>query len=145
VFESMTAFSDGWRFHIRGIRFGFGHPSFLILSIAPFLITLALYIVGFYMFTLYADDLLQMVWHVEAGESSVYVGWLYRACLYVVKFFLYLIVLVVMFYTFIVVSNVLASPVYDYISTRYERVHYQNASPEQAASAAKGVSLPGPL
>ncbi len=139
MFESITAFSEGWRFHIRGIRFGFGHPSFLILSIAPFLITLALYIFAFYVFTLYADDLLRMVWHVETGKSSAYVGWLYGAYLYVIKFFLYLIVLVVMFYTFIVVSNVLASPVYDHISTRYEHLHYQNASPQQAASPARGV------
>ncbi len=139
MFESITAFSEGWRFHIRGIRFGIGHPSFLILSIAPFLITLALYIFAFYVFTLYADDLLRMVWHVETGKSSAYVGWLYGAYLYVIKFFLYLIVLVVMFYTFIVVSNVLASPVYDHISTRYEHLHYQNASPQQAASPARGV------
>lgn len=139
MFESITAFSEGWRFHIRGIRFGFSHLSFLTLSIVPFLITLALYIFAFYMFTLYADDLLRMVWHVETGESSTYVGWLYWAYLHVVKFFLYLIVLVVMFYMFIVLSNVLASPVYDYISTRYERIHYQNAPREQVASPAKGV------
>jgi hypothetical protein len=50
MLESITAFSEGWRFHIRGIRFGFGHLSFLILSVVPFLITLALYILAFYMF-----------------------------------------------------------------------------------------------
>jgi CysZ protein len=139
VFKSIIALSEGWRFHIRGIRFGFGHLSFLILSIVPFLITLTLYIFAFYIFTLYADDLLRMVWHVETGQASKYVGWLYWVYLHVVKFFLYAIVLVVMFYTFIVLSNILASPVYDYISTRYERVHYQNASPEQAVSPAKGA------
>jgi CysZ protein len=139
VFESITAFSEGLRFHIRGIRFGFGNLSFLILSAVPFLITLALYIFGFYMFTLYADDLLRMVWRVETGESSTYVGWLYWTYVHVVKFLLYLIVLVVMFYTFVVLSNVLASPVHDYISTRYERMHYQDATHQQAASHAKGV------
>ena len=77
MLESITALSEGLRFHIRGIRFGFGHPSFLTLSIVPFLITLALYILAFYIFTLYADDLLRMVWHVEIGESSTYVWWLY--------------------------------------------------------------------
>lgn len=139
MFESVTAFCEGLRFHIRGIRFGLGHLSFLILSIVPFLITLGLYIFAFYIFTLYADDLLRMVWYVDTGESSSYVGWLYWAYLHVVKFFIYLILLVVMFYAFIVFSNILASPVYDYISTRYERDHYQNATPEQAASHAKGV------
>lgn len=116
MFELLKAFSEGWRFHIRGIRFGFDHLSFLILSIIPFFVTLALYVFAFYMFTLYADDVLRMVWHVETGESSKYVGWLYWAYMHVVKSFLYLIVLVVMFYTFIVLSNIVASPVYDYIS-----------------------------
>jgi CysZ protein len=139
VFESITAFSEGLRFHIRGIRFGFGNLSFLILSVVPFLITLALYTFAFYMFTLYADDLLRMVWHVETGKSSTYVGWLYWTYLHVVKLLLYLIVLVVMFYTFVVLSNVLASPVHDYISTKYERMQYQDAPQEQAAPPAKGM------
>jgi CysZ protein len=139
MFESLKALSEGWRFHSRGIRFGFGNLSFLSLSIGPFLITLALYIFGFYMFTLYAEDLLRMVWHVEPGESSKYMGWLYWTYLHMVKFLLYLIVLVVMFYTFVVLSNILASPLYDHISIRYERMHYHNAPPEQVASPAKGV------
>jgi len=67
------------------------------------------------------------------------VGWLYWTYVHVLKYLLYLIVLMVMFYTFIVFSNVLASPVYDYISTRYERIHYQDAHHKQAASPAKGV------
>jgi CysZ protein len=139
MFECLRAFSEGWKFHIRGIRFGFGHPSLLVLSILPFLITLALYMLAFYMFILYADDMLRMVWNIEAGESSTIVGWLYWAYTHIVKFFLYLILLVVMFYTFIVFSNVLASPIYDYISTEYEKMYHQTASPEQAASHRKGV------
>ena len=139
MFESLRAFSEGWRFHIRGIRFGFGNLSFLSLSVGPFLMTLALYIFAFYMFTLYAEDLLRMVWYVETGESSKYMGWLYWAYLHVVKFLLYLIVLVVMFYTFVVLSNIVASPLYDHISIRYERMHYHNTPPEQAAPPAKGV------
>jgi len=139
MFKSLRAFSEGWKFHIRGIRFGFGNFSFLSLSVAPFLITLALYIFAFYMFTLYAGDLLRMVWHIEAGESSKYMGWLYWAYLHVVKFLLYLIVLTVMFYTFVVLSNILASPLYDHISIKYERMHYHHKPPEQVASPVKGV------
>ena len=139
MFESLRSLAEGWRFHISGIRFGFRNLSFLSLSVGPFLITLVLYIFAFYMFTLYAEDLLRMVWYVEAGESSKYMGWLYWAYLHVVKFLLYLIVLVVMFYTFVVLSNILASPLYDHISIRYERMRYHNASPEQVASPPKGV------
>ncbi|MBW2259073.1 MAG: hypothetical protein JRF18_01285, partial [Deltaproteobacteria bacterium] len=74
MFQSFTAFSEGWRFHVKGIRFGFSHPSFLILAVLPFLITLTLYIFAYYMFIHHADDLLQMVWHPETGESSWLVG-----------------------------------------------------------------------
>jgi CysZ protein len=139
MFEPLKAFSEGWKFHIRGIRFGFNHRSFLILSALPFLFTLALYIFAFYMFILHADDMLRMIWYVEAGGSSTLLGWLYWTYIHVVKFLLYLILLVVMFYTFIVFSNVLASPIYDYISTKYEKMYHRTASPEQAASHRKGV------
>ncbi|RLB82021.1 MAG: hypothetical protein DRH17_07130 [Deltaproteobacteria bacterium] len=139
MFEMIKAFSEGWRFHIKGIRFAFQHPSFLILSTLPFLITLGLYIFAFYMFMLYADDLLRMVWHMDLNESSRYVGWLYWAYMHVVKFFLYLVVLVIMFYSFIVISNILASPVYDYICTRYERLDSYHAQPAQGVSPVKGI------
>jgi len=139
VFKSIIALSEGWRFHIRGIRFGFSHLSFLFPSVLPFLVTLALYMFAFYMFTLHADDLLRMVWQIETAESSTYMGRLYWAYMRVVKLLLYLIVLVIMFYTFIVLSNILASPVYDYISIKYELIHYQNTRSEQAAPLAKGL------
>ncbi len=127
MFGSFRAFTEGWRFHVRGIRFGFGHLSFLILAVLPFLVTLALYILAFYMFLHHADDLLHMAWNPESAESSELVGWLHWAYMHVVKSIFYLIVLVIMFYTFIVFSNILASPVYDYISTKYERIYCQDA------------------
>jgi len=139
MFESLRAFSEGWRFHIRGIRFGFSHLSLLLLSILPFLVTLALYIFAFYMFKLYSDDLLRMVWYIETGESSTYLRWLYWVYTHVIKFFLYLFVLAVMFYTFIVLSNILASPVYDYISSKCERILCQNNSLDKTASRTRGV------
>ncbi|MBW1742013.1 MAG: EI24 domain-containing protein [Deltaproteobacteria bacterium] len=139
MFESFRAFSVGWRFHVRGIRFGLSHPSFLILAALPFLVTLTLYIFAFYMFIHHAEDLLQMVWHPETGESSWVVGWLHWTYTHIVKWILYLIVLMIMFYTFIVLSVVIASPVYDYISTKYERVYYQNASEGEAAPSGRGL------
>jgi CysZ protein len=42
--------------------------------------------------------------------------------MHIIKFVLYVLLLVVMFYTFIILSNIIASPVYDHISSRYERV-----------------------
>ena len=139
MFQSFSAFSDGSRFHVRGIRFGFSHPSFLFLAVLPFLVTVTLYIVAFYIFVDYSDDLLRMVWSPETGESSWVMGWLHWSYTHIVKWILYLVVLVIMFYTFIVISIVLASPVYDYISVKYQRSYYQNAPEEEATSSGKGL------
>jgi CysZ protein len=140
MFKASRAFSEGWKFHIEGVRFGFKHFSFLCLSVLPFLITLSLYIFAFYMFTLHADDLLDMVWQMESGESSRYVEWLYWLYVHLVKCFLYFIALVIMFYTFIMLSNVLASPIYDHIVTKYERTYpSQPGQPQGATASAKGI------
>ena len=139
MFQSFRAFSEGSRFHVRGIRFGFSHPSFLFLAVLPFLVTLALYIFAFYVFVEYSDDLLQMVWNPATGQSSWIVGWLYWTYTHVVRWILYLVILVIMFYTFIVLSIVLASPFYDYISVKYERAYLQNTSQEGATSSGRGL------
>jgi CysZ protein len=139
MFKSFKAFAAGSRFHIRGIRFGFGHFPFLILSVLPFLFTLALYIFAFYVFSEHAEDFLQMLWKGEAKETSRYVGWLYWAYIHVVKFFLYLILLIVMFYTFVVLSNIVASPVYDLVSTKYERAYHQPPSSEEQNGRGRGI------
>ena len=141
MLESFKALSEGFRFHAKGIRFAFQHYSFLALSIIPFLVTLTLYVLAFYLFYLYADDLLQMVWHIDTAESSTFLGWLYWAFMHIVKFFLYLVVLVIMFYTFIVLSNVLGSPIYDYISTRYEQLHYDGSPSKKDISLSRGVLM----
>jgi CysZ protein len=45
-----------------------------------------------------------------------------------------------MFYTFIMLSNILASPIYDYVVTRYERTYAsQHGQPHRATTPAKGV------
>jgi CysZ protein len=139
MFQALRAFSEGWRFHIKGIRFAFQHLSFLALSILPFVLALSLYVFAFYLFTLYADDLLGMLWHLENGESSRYVGWLYWAYIHLVKALLYVIVLVIMFYTFIVISNILASPVYDHLVSRYQRAYHPDAYAAQTTSSKKGI------
>jgi CysZ protein len=139
MFQSVRAFSEGWRFHLSGIRFGLSHRSFLLLSTVPFLFTLALYVFAFYIFILYADDILRMVWYVDTGKSSALVGWLYWTYEHVVKFLLYAILLFVMFYTFIVFSNIVASPVYDHISIKYERLHCPHDGQGKADSPGRGI------
>ncbi len=139
MFKSLKAVSDGWGFHIKGIRFGFQNFSFLILALIPFLVTLTLYVFAFYLFTLYADDLLSMIWHVDTAESSKYVGWIYWLYIRVVKALLYLVVLIIMFYTFIVLSNIVGSPIFDHISTKYERLFHDTEYPKKESSVSKGI------
>ena len=135
MFRSLKAFSEGWRFHISGIRFGLGHLSYLMLSLLPFVVTLALYIFAFYAFTLYSEDLLSIIWSPKTAETSRYMGWLYWAYSHVVKFILYVIALVVMFYTFILMSNIVASPLYDHISAKYGK----NFGKDDGPASTKGV------
>lgn len=139
MFKGLRGFSEGWGFHIAGIRLGLNNISLMCLSVLPFLITLSLYIFAFVMFTQHTDTLLSMIWRIESSESSRYVGWLYWAYGHVVKFLLYLVLLVIMLYSFIMLSNVLASPIYNHIVTRYERIYYSQHPRRQGGhTSAKG-------
>ncbi|MBW2264582.1 MAG: EI24 domain-containing protein [Deltaproteobacteria bacterium] len=126
MLKAVRDFSAGFGFHIKGIRFAWKHPSLLGLALLPFMVTLCLYILCFYLFLHNADDLLRLAWDHDPGNSSQYIGWLYWIYLHIVKYLLYAIALIVMFYTFILFSNILASPFYDHISMKYETDHYHS-------------------
>jgi CysZ protein len=125
-------------YHLEGLKFGLKNPYFLAMAALPFFVTLCLYVVGFYFFNAHVDSLLNMVWKVDPGETSKLVGWLHWIYTHVVKFFIYIIVLAVMFYTFVVCANVLASPVYDHISEKYQRMFHSQDS-DQAPSSTRGI------
>lgn len=132
-------FSQGLGFHVRGVRFGLKHPGLLGLAVLPFLMTLVLYIFAFHLFTLYAEELLKTIWSMDPETSSRYVGWLYWIYIHILKYFLYLVALVVMFYTFIILSNILASPFYDRIATKYERNHGTNRRSADQTDRDRGI------
>lgn len=136
MFEAVRALSEGPKYHIKGIRFAFKYPSFLVLAALPFIVTLALYVLGFYFFSVHLEGLLQSLWHVPPEESSRWVGWLYWAYSHTVRYVLYLIILAVMFYSFVIFANILASPLYDHISEKYERTFY-------GSNHRNGLSRPG--
>lgn len=139
MFHAMGAFAQGLAFHKKGILFGFKNPSFLGLALLPFVTTLVLYGIGFYLFSSHADSLLNHLWHPDPGQTSSFVGWLYWAYLHIVRFFLYGLLLVVMFYIFIVISNILASPVYDRIAVKYERLQCSIDLKSASESPGQGV------
>ena len=138
MFNTVKAFSQGPKYHLEGIKFGFKNPYFLAVSGLPFLVTLFLYVFGFYVFSAHVDSLLDLIWQVDPGESSKLVGWLHWIYTHIVKFFVYIIVLAVMFYTFVICANILASPFYDHISTKYQRMFHGGDS-AQEASATRGI------
>lgn len=139
MFQAAKNFSQGLGFHTKGMRFGLKHPTLLALAVLPFLMTVVLYVFAFHLFTLYAENLLQKIWYVDPEASARYVGWLYWIYMHIIKYLLYTILLVIMFYTFIILSNILASPFYDHIATKYARDYGQNEHIGGDTGPAKGI------
>ena len=139
MFHSLKDFSQGFRFHGRGMRFGLKHPSLLGLAVLPFLMTVLLYSFAFYLFTVYSEGLLHTIWHLDPETSGRYVGWLYWVYMHVVKYLLYTVVLIIMFYSFIVLSNILASPFYDHIVTKYAQNYARDRGTAEETGPTKGI------
>jgi len=139
MFETVRAFSEGPKYHVEGIKFAFQHPSFFALAALPFIVTLSLYVFGFYLLNTHVDSLLDLIWQVDPEKSSRLIGWLYWAYTHIVKFFVYIVVLAIMFYTFVVFANVLASPFYDHISGKYQRMFHRNQDNAQVSSTTRGI------
>jgi CysZ protein len=114
-------FSQGLGAHLAGIRFVFGHTSYLPLLLVPFCLTLLLYSAGFYVFTLYDDQLLKAIWDPATTEASGLMATLHWLFVHLLKMILYVLLFAVMYFGFMVVANILASPLYDYIAGRIGR------------------------
>jgi CysZ protein len=112
-----TAFPRGLFAHARGIRFALAHKGYLTLVAVPFALTLLLYVVGFALFATHGDQLLGLLWtpNDAAGGLAGALAWLY---LHVVKYLLYLLAFVILYFLFMVTANILASPLYDVIAGR---------------------------
>ncbi len=124
MFKSMSAFWEGMGYHGKGFRFALQHRSFFFLSLLPFCVAFLLYGAAFYFFSRYSDTLLNTIWSAPPQSSSSFFGWLHTAYVFFVRYFLYLVIMVVMVYTFIVFANILGSPVYDYIAVAYSRTYH---------------------
>lgn len=113
----LTAFPKGLAAHVRGIRFALGHKGYLGLCAVPFALTLVLYGVGFWVFAAQSDHLLAVLWSPDAASGGVVgvLSWLY---FHVVKYVLYALAFVIMYFLFMVTANVLAAPLYDHIAGR---------------------------
>ncbi|MHC1789817.1 EI24 domain-containing protein [Solidesulfovibrio sp.] len=111
----LTAFPRGLAAHVRGIRFALTRKGYLGLCAIPFAVTLLLYGVGFAVFAAYSDQFLAALWSPDAAAGGVagVLSWLY---LHVVKYILFALAFVLMYFLFMVTANILAAPLYDHIA-----------------------------
>ena len=139
MLRPLNAFFKGFLFHVRGIHFGLQNGAFLLLSVFPFFVTTVLYVFGFYLFTLYLDDLLDVIWKFDPSRSPEYMNWLHHAYCYVLTALLGLVLLIIMLYLFIVLSNIIASPFYDYVSTKYQTLYHFRPGQRTGAPSRLGI------
>jgi len=131
----LTAFPKGLFAHIRGIRFALAHKGYLVLAAIPFAVTLALYALGLGLLATGGDHLSALIWSPDPAAAGLVgaLAWLYA---HVVKYLLYLLAFVLMYFLFMVTANILASPLYDGIAGRMTRQLRKGAAPEP-----QGLSL----
>lgn len=114
----LREFGQGLGAHLTGIRFAFRNKRYLPLLFIPFCLTLLLYSAGFYVFTLYDDQLVKAIWNPATAEASGFMATLHWLFVHLLKMILYVLLFAVMYFCFMVVANILASPLYDYIAGR---------------------------
>jgi len=131
-----SAFSKGLFAHVRGMRFALAHKGYLALIAIPFFVTVVLYVLGFMLFTANADHMLALVWTPDAVTPGGLTSMLFWVYVHVVKYLLYLLVFILMYFLFMVVANIVASPLYDAIAGRMLRDAAGGAGP-----GADGASL----
>ena len=115
-------FIQGLGGHARGIRFTFANKRYLPLLLVPFLLTLLLYSAGFYVFTLYVDQILGYFWTPAASEATGFMATLHWLYVNLLSAVLYVVVFAIMYFAFMIVANILASPLYDIIAGRVGRL-----------------------
>jgi CysZ protein len=115
-------FYKGLSAHARGIRFALARKTYLGLAAIPFVVTTVLFAVGFSLFAANGDRLLAYFWTPDQLQATgALLGMLYWLYVHVVKYLLYLLAFVLMYFLFMVTANILAAPLYDHIAERLSR------------------------
>ncbi|EHJ47498.1 protein of unknown function DUF540 [Solidesulfovibrio carbinoliphilus subsp. oakridgensis] len=116
----LTAFPKGLFAHAKGIRFALAHKGYLAVAVVPFVLTLALFALGLGLVGPGGDWLTGRLWVPDPAATGLagVLAWLY---LHVVRYLLYLLAVVLMYFLFMVTANIVASPLYDGIAGRMVR------------------------
>lgn len=131
-------FLKGLSAHVQGIRFALARKSYLGLAAIPFVLTFLLFLGGFSLFAANSDRLLGLFWSPDQAQATgALLGALYWLYAHLVKYLLYLLSFVLMYFLFMVTANILAAPLYDLLAGRLRRM----ALGENGLAEAPGLSL----
>ncbi|WP_027184116.1 EI24 domain-containing protein [Desulfovibrio inopinatus] len=122
MLQSVGDFFRGLSAHISGIRFAFEHKAYLGLIFVPFVLTLILYGVAISLFSGYGEVLAQAIWSFDPGSTSQTMGVVHSVFEYFIVTVAYIIVFAIMYFLFMVIANILASPLYDVIVERMRHI-----------------------
>lgn len=118
LFSPIKELSRGLATYVRGVRWLRDHPKHLALLLIPGLVGLVFLIGAVVAFAHYDERMMAWLLFARPTEADPW----YWSLLYVVsKVLLYFACLVLTFLSAFLVMNVVASPVYDAISTAVER------------------------
>lgn len=130
----LREFAQGLNAHMDGIRFAFANKRYLPLLLVPFLLTLLLYSVGFYTFTLYVDQILNWLWAPGTTEATGFMATLRWLYVHLLSAILYVLLFAIMYFTYMIIANILASPLYDMIAERIgKREEFKHLRQDTAA------------
>lgn len=104
----------GFNYMLKGFKYAKDNPGYIGLLIVPFLISIAIYGLSFYLFTIYSTDLVEYIFP-KPENILILILW------YLTVAVAYIIILTIMLFTFMVLTNILCSPFYDLISQKLER------------------------
>lgn len=114
-FQPLTNFFAGLRSFPRGVRWLVDHPFWCFVLLIPVIVSCMLLFLGLGLFMTYADEV--HAWILFTKPDSMLLQPLY----WVAKLFLYIIVIIVGLLAFMLSINILAAPIYEFLSVAVEK------------------------
>lgn len=115
IFAPITETTRGLKAYMAGLSWLKQHPKYLVLLFIPMIIAFGLFIFGWGIFFRYDDQV--FAWILFEKPQS----WFMVTVYYVCKFLLYVGFLLVGLVSFVLLSSILACPVYEIVSIAVER------------------------
>lgn len=111
----ISQFFVGWRVFLRGLSWLGSHPLCALALLLPIVAATGAAVVGWNLFVEYQDAIFARILY---GRPEVWYG---LALWYLLKGLMYLVILTLGILICLLVVNIVAAPVYDWVSMRVER------------------------